>query len=142
MKRCHHQSGRKIGNGISVNAHFRRIESKINDGKLEVLMLTTVYLTWVSMRKARCLFGIRDPSLLVKMSAKFSRFLPPFLLGVKFAIRALIIILIIICNNNNIIIYLAHGVNNRSSTPSPASHNLLQLLKLIKIINYHQNTHP
>ena len=33
---------------------------------------------------------------------------------------------------------LAHGVNDRSPTPSPALHNLLQFLKLIKIINYRQ----
>ena len=32
--------------------------------------LTMVYLTWVSMRKARCLFGTNAPSLEEKRSAR------------------------------------------------------------------------
>ena len=46
-----------------------------------------VYLTWVSIRKALCLLGMRAPSLLEKMSARLSPDLPPFFPGVKLAIR-------------------------------------------------------
>ena len=50
-------------------------------------ILTIVYFTWVSIRKARCLLGMRAPSLLEKISARLSPDLAPFLPGVKLAIR-------------------------------------------------------
>ena len=58
---------------------------------IEGRLLTIVYLTWVSMRKALCLLGTRAPSLPWKMSARVSPPRPLMegpRLGDRFEIRA------------------------------------------------------
>ena len=70
---------------------FQDLSGERRERDIEILfvfsILTIVYFTWVSIRKARCLLGIRAPSLLEKISARLSPDLPPFLPGVKLAIR-------------------------------------------------------